>query len=496
MKVGKPNKGQSSGKQSLPHELFRFVTENANYKDRHKKINDPDSATLLGGFLFATLDEVRLYYADRYAYHVLKTTDIEDACHFRQGVLRREASGDIEYHKQRDHAAHTLHNYLLGWYVYENNAHLRGAMRHAMAVRLSPVPQECSEDQGRHRFFNIWPYVSLLHDIGYLFEGGLEALRIDLHSDHVRCGAEVVQEYFRNRFWSETPLAAATERAKVRKWTGITEPDFSPFTVTAVGDSLRALGNLEIVWAWAIKGLHERKIDTTQLTALDFKGQGDAFEVWRRHYRAYSPAMVNRVDQLEKAFYAMMWDGLPGIGVRVLDHGVAGGLLQLLYATYYFQMHFGLIDAANKNPNEPDLQDLVARIKARLGPTGVVYNAFWWWTSIVWATGATALHNLQQMDQPWPGCQTTTGPLAIEDDPLAYLGILVDVMQEWDRYTVSRTSIFTGILPLQGKDVSLCADSGIIHVNYADAKRSKKVKESLAAALIGWDKVVNVLPAS
>ena len=474
---------------------MRFATGSTHYKTFHDHISDPKSQSLLRNFLNASLDEVRLHHADSYANLVLKLTDLEDARHFRQGVLRREASGDIEYQKQRDHAAHTLHNYLLGWYIYEKNDVLRDELWRAMDLRFPPIKTHGSYHQAK-RFGDLWPYVSLLHDVGYLFEGGLEALRVGSHSDRVQRGAEIAEEYFRNRFWVETPLAAATERDRVRHWTGITEPVFAPYTVTAVGDSLRSLGNLTTLWGCVRAELKTRQMETKQIADVDFKGQGDAFNVWRQHYRVYSPKMEKRVTQMQTAFYAMIWDGLPGVGVRVLDHGVTGGLLLLLYATYYFQMHYGIVGKA-KDPNcDPEIRDLENRIADRIKALGVVYNAYWWWTSAVWATAATALHNIQQQDPPWPGCQDKIEPLAIKEDPLAYLGILVDVLQEWDRYTVSRTSIFTGKLPLQAKDVKLWTSKGLIHIDYGDSKRAKKVTESLTTALKDWKKIVAIMPTS
>ena len=123
-----------------------------------------------------------------------------------------------------------------------------------------------------------------------------------------------------------------------------------------------------------------------------------------------------------------------------------------------------------------------------------MYTAHWWWTSAVWATAATALHNLQQELQ-WPGVETPNDPLALEEDPLAYLGILVDILEEWDRYTVSRASIFTGKLPLQAKDVMLDTEKGRIRIKYDNLKRANKVREALDIALLDWDNIVLVLPS-
>jgi hypothetical protein len=123
-------------------------------------------------------------------------------------------------------------------------------------------------------------------------------------------------------------------------------------------------------------------------------------------------------------------------------------------------------------------------------------KAYWWWTSVVWATGATAIHNLQQQRQPWPGCETIATRLSLNDDPLAYLGILVDILQEWDRYTVSRSSILSGKLPLQGKDVGLTVIAEKIRIDYRDRGRAEGVRMALDLALSSWEEIVEILPTS
>lgn len=107
-------------------------------------------------FLFATMDEVRLRFAASCTKSILKSTDLEDADHFRQGLLRREISKDIAYPKQRDHSAHTLYNYLLGWYIYNNNGLIQDKLKEHFSLR------NCDDDS----FSSLWPFVSLLHDVG------------------------------------------------------------------------------------------------------------------------------------------------------------------------------------------------------------------------------------------------------------------------------------------------------------------------------------------
>lgn len=82
----------------------------------HSRI-PPADAGHLRSFLYANMDELRLHHAEKYADAILKISDHDDAMYFRHGVLRRELSGDMDYDRQRDHASHTLNNYLFGWYL-------------------------------------------------------------------------------------------------------------------------------------------------------------------------------------------------------------------------------------------------------------------------------------------------------------------------------------------------------------------------------------------
>src|SRR4051812_45956114 len=89
----------------------------------------------LNAFLGATMDEVRLFHANRCVEEILRPLDMEDAHFFRKGVLRREVTGNVSYPKQRDHSAHTLHNYLLGWYYREHSPAVQAAITGACKER-------------------------------------------------------------------------------------------------------------------------------------------------------------------------------------------------------------------------------------------------------------------------------------------------------------------------------------------------------------------------
>lgn len=83
--------------------------------------------------------------------------------------------------------------------------------------------------------------------------------------------------------------------------------------------------------------------------------------------------------------------------------------------------------------------------------------------------------------------------LSMKDDPLTYLGILVDCLQEWDRYTVQRHSVLGGMLPVQGRDVALgTLDNKVVVSFRKECRRAKKVREALDESLADWRSVVEV----
>ena len=83
--------------------------------------------------------------------------------------------------------------------------------------------------------------------------------------------------------------------------------------------------------------------------------------------------------------------------------------------------------------------------------------------------------------------------LKITEDPFAYLGILVDIIQEWDRYNVNPAGIFTRQLPIQGKDVLVkVKDSGIINFIFPNEKIANKIILSLSESLSNWKKIVEI----
>jgi len=471
---------------NVPTELWNYANDGdlifKRYHDKYVASEAPWFNDRLHAFLFATMDEVRLRHAADCAKAVLRPIDYEDADRFRQGVLKREVSGLISYQRQRDHAAHTLYNYLLGWYFYTHLASIRQAISTAFKNR---------KYQGDVMdFAGLWPFVSVMHDIGYLFEGSLTPLSLATENEQVSMGLRIMRDYFSHEFWLASGATSVADRNCLRDMADVTELSFPGESLRTLADCLRDLHDLEQLRLTILSERREKKIEPNEPDPIaKEKGlPGDAFDIWCSHYEHFGPpSMVNRIKRLEKAFEWIMNEGLGATGIRLLDHATCSGLLLLLISTFYFRVHFGI---GNSKPDS----EYRRRVRDKFLDRRSRYEALWWWSAVVWATAATALHNIQQLPTCWPEHVGPTIPLSIEEDPLAFLGILVDCLQEWDRYTVSRETVVAGQLPLQGADVIMDHSNGQVIVDYRDLSVSRDVKKGLDRSLLGWQSYIDLRP--
>ena len=118
---------------------------------------------------------------------------------------------------------------------------------------------------------------------------------------------------------------------------------------------------------------------------------------------------------------------------------------------------------------------------------------------MAWSTAAAAVHNILQQPRADLDSIAKLPKISFEDDPLSFLGILVDTLQEWDRYSVDRGRfLLKGAqpaerLPVQGIDVRLGVQrNGKPVIAYGDRKLAKRVRKALNGALIGWEDLVTV----
>jgi hypothetical protein len=436
-----------------------------------KAVDHPAWRETLKKFLSATMDEVRLQRASQLARETLQLSAFDEVIPFREAVLRREAGADISYDKQRDHSAHTLYNWLLGWLFYEHSQLLRDAMSEATKSR--GLCEGGLDRTSVEAFGDVWIYASILHDIGYLFEGGIARLAWEPHHETARRGALVVNDFFNNRIWHEWGIYSAADRQLIR---GTGHRFLTLPTDGALGgiiDGLQQMDGFGMLFEDVRKAV-------SNLPAL----QGErinAFELWTAHYDfVRKPKMVELVSHTQRVFAGLAYNGIEDIGLRVIDHGVAGGLLLLQLIT----MYYGARSALSRS--EPEWSSPESRTNFMGSEGGVDYKPAFWWGGIVWATFATAVHNIQQA--------MPRGKLKLEDDPLAYLGILVDVLQEWDRYSVQRGAVLAPEPALQGVDVpTTVTKNGVLEVKLP-AKRYGKAKKDLDKALQDWEQLLTLAP--
>ena len=456
----------------LPEALLEMKYPTTGFRRQHEWLTKDDWAHF-DRFLYASMDEVRLFHAERFAEGILRLIYFEDSIYFRHAVLRRELSGNIGYERQRDHAAHTVHNYLLGWFFLENSQIAKDEARRQFAARLG------DRRSVEGYFSSFWPIASLLHDIGYLFEGSIEPMSFSRASQTAILGAEYSNDYFCHHFWRAMKLDTNALKTRACKLGTLTLPEIQGSSLVAIAHSLRSLASTRAIDSY----LRTSGVDLPTLS-------DDAFRLWEQHYRSFKcDSMADRVTHLENAHSILLMDGLPSLAIRVLDHGICGALLQLQSSLLYYEIFCAL----PAHPTDPLDAEICERFKGPTDPP-TEPDPLAFWAGIVWSTAAVAFHNIAQTK--WPGARDPKElRISIKEDVLTFLGILVDILEEWDRYTMTRNSVFTGRtnLPIQGHEVALgIGNDGRVLIVYPTSKVRDKVREALDEALTDWSLVVEV----
>ena len=465
--------------KSVTQELRDFVTETgpmSNYFSRsHEEFNELKHK--LDRFLASTMDEVRLDSAGECTRKILKVADLQDLEMLREGVWKREASGVISYSGQRDHTAHTLNNWLLGWYLYTHSSVVKNNIGDQIRARKWDE-EEFDVDT---YFGHLWQFTSLLHDVGYLFEGSLSTMDPAVQSTQAMIGARILDDYFQTRLWTETSLGSTNDQRVLFNQLNLEPPQLpnEQPSLARIAFYLRELGDLTDLGEWV-----DHSMSLTDSKTHSFPA--DAFDLWEMHFKLFNqPEAAKRIRHVESAFHHYVNYGQPGLGIRILDHAVCSGLTLLKIATFFYTM---MAKMEHYTGSEEPANTIVKRVRERTVEYN--YNPKFWWTGIVWATASTAIHNLQQAKGSW--CEgVNQEPLKIEEEPLGYLGVLVDCIQEWDRYFVFSTA---ERLPVQGNDVTLSRDANKVIINLGNLKRAEKIRAELDSALVDWTDIIELLP--
>jgi hypothetical protein len=541
--------------QDIPKKVWRFKSKLVITKEG-KEVEIEEN---LADFFDAVLDEVRLKKANAFAEYALYISDNDDLAYFRNTVAKREIVADIDYNKQRDHAVHTLYNYLLGWYIFEHSSQLQAAfisyfegldiltknvnneplLNSYAFMSKEPLLNSYAFDTQHspdvkimvlmHEFADVWHIVSLLHDIGYILEGNLSSASPNVEHDRVTNGSKIIHDYFNHYFWKsfEVDFRGAKNIAKIL---GVAVPDFkSSESLASLGDRLCDIGNCENIRKELVeKERFKNKSNNKPIQQL-YGLNREAFSIWNAYYKFYeNKKMENILYIVERVYKNWMWVG-SDYGGRNLDHGVCSGLITLQALTFFRELYWGFyrtewesgtpVESKNREAQYfSKLQDVppkdrsncvskelftsirieIIRVPKRIrlinkmdnGDSDSNLQPDFWFKKILWATASSAIHALVQKPEyskqyvkRFGEENSDNSKIGFEDDPLAFLGVFVDGLQEWDRYKVTGRgeAAFAGDEPLQSTEVYLYPNKAELEKScYAKkcANKSCKVKEN------------------
>jgi hypothetical protein len=521
--------------------------------EEYLKNNGSPIKDVLFGFLDSTLDEARVKKANDFAYYALYISDKRSFAYFRRAESKREISGEIDYDKQRDHAVHTLYNYLLGWYVFDHFL----AFREAFEAVFKNIFKSNFEAQGYERDFyrefyregnegnsppphgltmeaflgklplvnhfgDVWPLASLLHDVGYILEGSLSPATSKIEHERVTNGTKVLHDYYNHWLWRrlEVDYRAAINIARNIK---CAVPDFKESkSMPALADRLRDLGNLENIRK------NDKDNEKAPLAPNDKRSYAlnrEAFHLWGLFYKKYfydgnEGEMFWILQKVKEEYEHDVWEGSDTSKIN-LNHGVCGGLLLLQATTFWYDFMWGLestnwdkIDSIQEDqkPCEPISEKVFERIKEEITETRIPAHiwlrggfCYMDWIKDLWATASVAIHDYVTIKDAWNRDGNKKLKIDLHKDPLAYLEILVDVLQEWDRYTVLGESAFSEAELLQSYKTRLSLmdvyNKPKLRLTYPkfNPKRKnsknykKELEDNLKRVLKGWNNYVDII---
>jgi len=452
--------------RDIAAELKSFVTARENsFVKIYKK--DGIVRNVIPRFLDARMDQVRIYHALHASRALLETVRAGEAFAFQEAVLAKERSKEIAYHSQRDHTCHTLNNFILGWYIYENSPPLRKSFSEVFEKRKFGIGRP-----DHIRFAAVWIYVSLLHDIGYIFEGDFSQPAAFKKHGGIKTAIKCLKDHFDREFWKSNLLSESDKKALIGKGV-IDKFDISVSSIGELSDCLQSITDLTSPLG-QVEKVYLKPARNTR----------NAFDLWSENYRFFAnEKMCKKIDKLKVDFEKLRTQGIKKGGPKILNHGVCSGLILLRFVTYYYALYYAMKSLAND--------------KQFSKPTGRYkmierdYSIDLWWSGLVWATAATAIHDRYHalVDKK----TVDDDRLSFLDDPLTFLGILVDEMQLWDRFKVfdpTKGHTFDKI-PTQSIDVQLENSRTIGKIVFsAPPHEIDGLRQSLDERLADWREVI------
>lgn len=357
-------------------ELFKVVSNPPPWAAKLDKAGSPPyfltkHLDVIKSFLEATTDSVRLVRASKASHEILEEYKMGELEDLRAHVQASELLRVIPYPRQTDHSAHTLYLYLLGVYLFLSCKPLRS--------KVAAFIGEEQDDSASllTRFLFQWTFVSLLHDIGYIFQGraGNEIRAVDRMFRHSQVKSLIADVNLRQDV--NNVLKAIT----IKPFEPIQNPE----------DMLSLLRYMP----WGEPAGFEN----------------DIFEEFEVYWSDGNQQITS--NHLEDYAYRVASSGYDGFSEGTVDHAVASGLFLFRYSTFWFWL-------AKKCHYKGEFAE---------------YKKGYLRDDVTSACFATAAHNIIGAHAK------ELGPLNFDTNPIIYLGVLCDELQKWDRFPAGERHI-------------------------------------------------------
>jgi hypothetical protein len=398
--------------------------------------------------------------------------------YLRTVVLNREIAGHMRYGQYRDHTIHSCLAFVLGAYLVETvDAVRRCAEQNMDRVELAKCMNRLtgySTDRRRRLAAFALSMQDLVlsvlhHDIGYLFEGAYDPKAPWSSNGDLSKAAMAMSDFFL-REWPEHYFVGGTAEAYAF-YSVFPPPVIDATSLSAAAQSLRTV----------------RFVDDATPGRLTVR---DAFDVFRTSAGLRGAAKVSwtsKIDYMEHAFERLAWEGIPKDSMRLLDHGVASGLLLLQLSTYVYEAA-KIACGRTSLPVTDDVRRALARGLRRVlskDPQDLTREHY---ESSVRRIAGAAFHN---MSPSWHQRGNRAFPLRRRMLGVLYLPMLLDVLQDWDRppYPLDMRRRTLDGLSVRGK----CGPGrGPFQLYVADAARRRAIAKDLNSRLSGWRHMVRL----
>jgi hypothetical protein len=350
--------------------LFRIVSSPPEWT---KKLDEaeyspyflPNHKDLIELFLDATTDSVRLVRASKASREILDEFDMAELEDLRATVQASELLRVIPYPRQTDHSAHTLYLFLLGVYLFFACAPLRAGI-----AKFLNEPNDSARLV--ERFLFQWVFVSLLHDIGYIFQGRSK--------NEIRAVDRIFRAPTITSLMDSAPNSA--KRAVRKDFLKIEIKPFEP--IQNAEDMLSTLRHMP----WG-------------------RSAGFSDDIFESFHNWGPKNQQITSNDLEDYAYRVASSGYDGFSEGTVDHAIASGLFLLRYSSLWQWL-------ANENGFEDE--------------PFVSYRDNYPSRDVACACFAAAAHNVIGVHAK------EFDPLVFETNPILYLGIVCDELQKWDRF--------------------------------------------------------------